>query len=285
VSSIIKRLPVLLLAALAAVAAAASILGPDVVARVTRSFWFLVPGGAAVLAALAFSIYEVGWQHRPVAGLLAHLGLALGLAGAALSARSVSGYIFLENQGEARSAFLRAGLDQVDVLPEPLALDSISVRNRRGFRPTFVCWVRGGGTSAPVAFNQPGRFGGLRLLFNRDVEPGFLLEYELAVGADEYVLLHNQRVRLDDGREMWSFGYDPDEHRVGFMLGGREFWLPEGATAGDGRHQLTLRRAWFALNNGAVFQVSDTRARPFLFSGFGLCLVGIALVLVRRRNG
>jgi len=220
-----------------------------------------------------------------MAGLLAHLGLALGLAGAALSARSVSGYIFLENQGEARNTLLRNSLDQVDALPEPLALDSITARTRRGFRPTRVCWVRGEGNSAPVAFNQPGRFGGLRLLFNRDVEPGFLLEYELAVAADEYVLLHNQRVRLGDGRELWSFGYDPDEHKVGLTLGGQEFWLPEGATAGDGRHQLTLRRAWFARNNGAVFQVSDTRFRPLLFSGLGLCLVGVALASVRRRHG
>ncbi len=270
---------------LAAVAAVASVFGPEAVARVTGGWWFSAPAVAAAGAALVLSAVGFVRGRRRVAAIVAHLGLVVGLAGIVLDARAPAGHLFLEQGAGERNLFLAAGLDRADVLSDPLALDSITETRARGFSPAPLCWLRSAQGAFPVGYNRPGRAGGVRVLFSRAVEPGFLVEYEVAVDSDEYLLLHNQRVRLADGASVASFGFDPQARTVGLSVAGESSWLGPGATAVVGGHQLTMRQVWFAGNRGAIFRLSDTRFRPLLFAGFGLVLAGVALAMVGRARG
>jgi hypothetical protein len=164
-------------------------------------------------------------------------------------------------------------------------LDSSTTILARAFRPAPVAWVSGLGVrSRPVTYNRPFTTSGRQLLLSQVVEPGFLDEYELSLGGEEYLLMHNQVIEPSPGLRVWSFAYDADARRVGLMLGGEQQWLGIGDSATVQGRALRLTSATFAVNSGVIFIVNDVRFRFIIFAGFGLMLLGLVPSLLRREE-
>lgn len=269
---------------LSLIGAAGSIAGPDLVERLAGSWWFI--GLAAVVAAgslfgAIIALARRGWSR--VTLLLIHAGVVVGLAGVLLNQTAVRpGYLFLEAGAGDKDFGLDRTLQKILPLPFAVRLDSMTERVERGFLPAPVAWVSSGDASRPVGYNRPLRVAGRRLVFGRLTDPGFPHEYELSIGSEHYLLLHNQQVRLDDGSTIASFGFDTAEGTLGISAGGEQVWLrPGDSTVLAGRHVRLESVAW-ARRAGAIFVVQDGRLRPLLFAGFGLALLGIALHAFRK---
>lgn len=277
----VRRGGPLLASALVLAAAVASLFGPAEVGRAVGSPWFLAGAALVTLASLAAGVIAAGRRDWP--SLLLHFGLVVCMAGVAVNQTVPrGGYIFLEQAGGAANVFLDRGLRQIDDLPFAVSLDSLSGREVRGFRSSMVAWVSAGQKpAAPVTYNQPLTLAGRQLLFSRTVEPGFLLDYELTVGDEQYLLMHNQVARPEGGPNIWSFAYDAEERRVGLMVGGVEQWLSTGQTAVLGGRSLALESASFAAGPGVILIVNDVRFRFIIFAGFALVLLGLLPPLLR----
>jgi hypothetical protein len=266
-----------------AVAAVASLFGPDSVQLVTRSIWFII--GAAALGALSLAAGIIALVRRRLPSALLHLGIVLALVGVGVDARfSRSGYLYLEVGAPSSSLFLSRDFRFIEQLRFELRLDSTATHQSRGFRPAPVAVLELGRTRPTVTYNQPAVSNGRRLLLTQTVEPGFLLEYGLTAGADEYVLLHNQQAAITPGTTIWSFAFDAAEQRVGLLAGSRQVWLGIGDTATVAGTPLQLTSASFAANSGAIFAVNDVRYRPVIFAGLLLSLFGLAATLLRRES-
>jgi hypothetical protein len=126
------------------------------------------------------------------------------------------------------------------------------------------------------------KVAGRQLLISQVAAHGFLGEYELTTGGEEYLLMHNQVIEPSPGLRVWSFAFDADARRVGLMLGSEQQWLGVGdSTTVQGR-TLRLRSATFAANPGVIFVVNDVRFRFIVFAGFGLMLLGLIPSLFRK---
>jgi hypothetical protein len=278
----VRRGGPLLASALVLAAAAASLFGPSPVAHVVGSPWFMA--GAVLTALLSLAAAAVSTRRRAWASVLLHFGLVTCLAGVAVNQFIPrSGYLFLEQAGGSANFYLDRNLGRIDDLPFTVGLDSLSGREARGFRPSMIAWISSGRESAaPVTYNRPLTLAGRQLLFSRMVEPGFLLDYELTVGDEQYLLMHNQVARPAGGPNIWSFAYDAEEKRVGLMVGGVEQWLSTGQTATLGGRSLTIESASFAAGPGVILVVNDIRFRFVVFAGFALVLLGLLPPLLRR---
>lgn len=277
----------MLASALVSIASVASLFGPSEVARMVGSSWFVSVTALVTLTSLTAAIVAAG--RRDWANLLLHAGLVISLAGVAVNqAIPRGGYLFLEQAGGTANFYLDRDLKRIGELPFSAGLDSFSGRVARGFRPSMVAWVSattGSKTiNRAVTYNQPLTFGGRQLTFARMVEPGFLLQYELSVGKEQYLLMHNQVARPEGGPNIWSFAYDAEERRVGFMVGGVEQWLSTGQSAAVGGTALKLESASYAARPGVILGVNDTRFRFIIFAGFALVLLGLLPPLLNREH-
>ncbi len=271
--------------ALATAAAVASVFGLDEVQKVAGSWWFVAAACLCGLSGLVGAVRLIGQRRRTAA--LSHFGLALGIVGILLNQTlSRGGYLFLPVGAGARNYCLAQNLKGVVELPFSVRLDSLGVRTSRGFRPAPAALIRAtAGTkafAASLTWNHTVTVDGYRLVLSRVVEQGFLEEYELAVGEDEYSLLHNQRVRLRPGLEVTSFGFDVEHKQVGLVVNNTRQWLAVGDSAAVEGARLRLTAASFAPAVGAVFVANDVRLRPVLFIGFGLVLLGLLGEALRR---
>ncbi len=285
----LSRLGPLAVVVLAGVAAWASLFGQERVSRLAGSVPFLAAGAVVGLAGLWVGLRALLRRRgRSVASGLVHLGLALGIAGAAANELwSRSGFLLLEAGGGTADAYLERGFERLAALARPVALDSLGVRRRRGFQPAPVAYVSvaGRGIAQAVGYNRPLRIDGRELVFAGVVESGFLREYELSVDGDTYLLVHGQRVRLADGRQLASFAVDPEEGTLGLRAGGDTAWLRPGEERQLGPSRVAVAGFSVARARGAAFVVRDSRLRPLVFGGFGLTLLGMLLSVWRRRRG
>ncbi|MEO0085455.1 MAG: hypothetical protein ABIK37_02360 [candidate division WOR-3 bacterium] len=266
-------------------AALASLFGPDQVQKLAGSWWFVAGWCLCGLGGLVAAVRLLR-QRRPTAAL-AHFGLTLGIAGIFLNQTSSrGGYLFLRTGAGAKSFCLARNLERVVELPFSVRLDSLGVRTRRGFRPAPVAFVQGTAGAkdfaALLTWNRTVTVRGCRLMLSQVVEPGFLEDYELVVDEDEYLLLHNQRVRVRPGLEVSSFGFDAEGRQVGLLVNRTRQWLAVGDSAVVEGARLRLTAAHFAPAAGAIFVVNDVRLRPVLFIGFGLVLLGLLGRTIRR---
>jgi hypothetical protein len=179
-------------------AAVASLFGPNSVRLVTSSFWFIV--GAVIAAVLSLVVSILSLTRRRWATALLHVGLVIALVGIGVDEKlSRNGYLYLEAGAPATELFVAGNLRAVDELPFAVGLDGVSMHQSRGFNPAPSTDLTVGPNSLTVTYNRPLNARGRRLLLKQLVEPGFLQEYELAAGKDEYVLLHNQQAALETG--------------------------------------------------------------------------------------
>ncbi|MEO0073733.1 MAG: hypothetical protein ABIK43_03615 [candidate division WOR-3 bacterium] len=213
---------------------------------------------------------------------MGHLGLLAGVVGIFLQQRfGSSGAVVLTPETGQVDYRLSQDQRRIEHLPFTLNLDSITTLKARGFRPTAAAWVSTGGPSSPVYPNHPLRLAGHKIVFLRTVPAGFPLELLIRVGADEFLLLYQQAVYIASSR-LVSFGYEPATQRIGFQADREQVWLRIGESASLAGMSISLLDARFASQPGVVLLVSDTRFTPVIFSGFGLMLLGIALVLLAR---
>jgi hypothetical protein len=282
---LLRWLGPLLTLLLVAAAALASLFGPAAVERLAGSIPFIAAAG--LLAVLGAWVGIAGLIRRPqrnVASALIHLGLALGIAGVAVNQHwSAAGYLFLESGAGPANAYLSRDFATLEILETPLALDSLAGHTARGFRPAVVAFLGTAAGSHPAGYNRPFRVGDLEVVYQGTADPGFLREYELNVNDESYLLLHNQRVSLRDGRSLWSFAVDPAERKVGLALGSRQVWLSPDAPVTEDSTRLELVDLSLSTTTGALFVVRDSRLRPLIFAGFGLALLGLLLAALRRR--
>lgn len=273
--------------ALVSVASVASLFGPSEVARIVGSSWFVSVTALATLASLAAAVIAPG--RRGWANMLLHAGFVVSLAGVAVNQIVPrSGYLFLEQAAGGVSFYLDRDLRRIDDLPFTVALDSLAGYSARGFQPAMLAWVSATAGERklvqPVTYNRPLTLAGRQLIFARMVEPGFLLDYELAVGNEQYLLMHNQVARPEGGPEIRSFGYDVETRRVGLMVGGVEQWLSTGQSAVVGDELLALESADFAAGPGVIMVISDIRFRFIIFAGFAIVLLGLLPPLFKREH-
>uniref|UniRef100_A0A7C4CAR0 ResB-like domain-containing protein n=1 Tax=candidate division WOR-3 bacterium TaxID=2052148 RepID=A0A7C4CAR0_UNCW3 len=283
---LLSRLSLLPALALAAIAAGASIRGQETTARITGSGWFIVLAGSVALLALVTAVKAAACRPRSCLFILtAHLGLTAGLAGVgANQLLTRSGYLLLEAQAGPQNCFLDRSLRTVRPLPLPIQLDSITRSERRGFRPAPLAWLSTGQAgSFPVAYSRPLRHAGSEFLLLRPVDPGTPLEVELSLDRTNYLLLHNQHVRLADGRDLWSHSWEPSRNRLALAVGDTLVWLASGDTLRAGNTTIALGAVFLTRRPGAVFAVRFTRLRWLVFAGFGLMLFGTAGMLLGRK--
>ncbi len=269
-------------AALVAAAAVASLFGPEPVQRLVGSSWFIAGTGTVILTGLLAAVHAI--RRRSWTGFVQHVGLVVALIGVLINQKAArNGYLFLEQGAGASNFSLSSRLRDVEELPQPLALDSLTAVRTRAFQPAPVAWVTAGaGRSRPVTYNRPLRIAGRQVLITRVAAPGFLTEYEVMVDGSEYLLLHNQVTEPSPGLQLSSFAYNTDAGRVGLLLGREQHWLGTGESASARGHALKLLSATFARNAGAVFVMNDVRYRFIVFFGFGLVLLGLLPPLFRR---
>jgi hypothetical protein len=267
--------------ALVIAAAVASLFGPEPVQRLVGSGWFLAGAGLVALASLLAAVRAI--LHHSWSDAVQHIGLVVALVGVVVNQKAAHrGYLFLEQAAGGRNYCLSSNLRQIEELPGTFALDSVGQQIARGFEPAPVAWVSTESRSRPVTYNRPRKASGRQLLILRVVGPGFLSEYELALGGEEYLLLHNQVIEPSPGLRVWSFAYDTDARRVGLMLGRKQQWLGIGDSATVQGRELKLLSASFAANPGVIFVANDVRYRFIIFIGFGLALLGLLPPLFRR---
>ncbi|UCG44173.1 MAG: hypothetical protein JSU73_06075 [candidate division WOR-3 bacterium] len=286
-------LPVTILLVLVAVAAVACLSGPGRVGAVVGSPWFFVPAGLlAVAAPVKVAVHGRlrTWRNRVL--FLAHLGMTLAMVGVLLNRRQGGpGHMYVETGTIPKAAFLESSLRRVDVLEQGIRLDSVRMRSVRGFRSGPVAWVRsddaggepGSGQQFALRWNRPWSVSGRQVMLSGMVDPGFPHEYELKVGDDEYILMHNQRLELPDGRKLWCDGYDREEKRLRLRVGDSRQWLEVGDSIDLDGIALELGPVHFSRREGVLLLVKETGMRPVLFAGLGLMLLGFVPVLVGRR--
>jgi len=274
----------LLASALVLAAAMGSLFGPEPVQKLVGSPLFLIGTGIVALGSLLAAAIAVSRRAWP--SVIKHAGLVIALLGVAVNQRSAhSGYLFLEQGAGASNFALSRSLRRVEDLPEPLALDSLTSIGAKAFRPAPVAWVTAAeGRSVPVTHNHPLGLAGRQVLLSQIAAPGFLHEYEIALGETEYLLLHNQVTEPSPGIHLWSFGYDAEAGRVGLMLDNEQRWLGIGESAEVRGQVLKLMSATFAANPGAILVLNDVRYRSLVFIGFGLVLLGLLPPLFRREK-
>jgi hypothetical protein len=272
----------LLASALVIAAAVASLFGPEPVKRLVGSAWFLAGTGLVALASLLAT--GIALSRRSWPKVVQHVGLVIALTGVAVNQKLAhTSYLFLEQGAGASNFALSRSLRQIEELPQPLALDSLTSVSAKAFRPAPVAWIAvADGRSVPVTYNRPLSIAGRQVLLSQIVAPGFLGEYEIALDGTEYLLLHNQVTEPSSGLRLWSFAYDTDAGRVGLVLGDEQRWLGIGDSATVQGRALKLLSATFAANAGAIFIVNDVRYRFIIFAGFGLMLLGLLPPLFKR---
>jgi hypothetical protein len=271
----------LLASALIIAAAVASLFGPAPVQKLVGSTWFLAGSGIVALASLLAA--AIAASRRSWSNVVQHVGLVIALTGIAVNQKFAhTGYLFLEQGAGASNFALSRSLRQVEELPEPLALDSLTSVSAKAFQPAPVSWISvAGGHSRAVTYNRPLKVAGRQVLLSQVVAPGFLNEYEIALDGAEYLLLHNQVTEPSPGLRLWSFAYDADAERVGLILGNEQRWLGIGESTMVQGRPMKLLSATFAANAGAIFVVNDIRYRFIIYLGFGLALLGLLPPLFR----
>jgi type IV secretory pathway TrbD component len=282
--NLLRRGGSLLASALVLFAAAASLFGPAPVQRLVNSWWYLAGAGITTFTALLAAVIAV--PHRSWSSAIQHLGLVVALVGVFVNQKAArSGYLFLEQGAGPSNVCLSRDLRLVEELPQPLALDSLTMVDARAFLPAPVVWVTAGDiTSTPVTYNHPLKVSGRQLLITQVTSPGFLTEYEVAVDGTEYLLLHNQVTEPSPGFALASFGYDAEAARVGLAIDREQYWLGIGESTRFQGRKVKLLSAAFAGSMGAIFVVNDVRYRFILFVGFGLVLLGLLPSLFRRET-
>lgn len=283
-ANLLRRGGPLLASTLVLSAALGSLFGPEPVQKLVGSSWFLAGAGIATLASLLAAALAV--SRRSWASAVQHIGLVIALVGVGVNQRSArGGYLFLEQGAGASNFVLSRNLRVSEELPQPLALDSLTMVGARAFRPAPVAWVTAAeGKSVPVTYNRPLGLDGRQVLLSQVASPGFLTEYEIAVEGEEYFLLHNQVIEPSPGGRLWSFAYDAAAGRVGLMLDQEQLWLGPGESAAVQGRELKLLSANFASGAGAIFILNDIRYRSLVFIGFGLTLLGLLPPLFRRER-
>lgn len=252
--------------------------------RLVGSAWFLTGAGAVAVASLLAA--ALAFRRRAWFSAVQHLGLVVALAGIAVNqVASHDGYLFLEQGAGVSNVCLSSDLSRVEELPEPVSLDSMTTFESKAFRPAPVAWVSGPTDTASrqVTYNRPFASAGRQLLFSHLVEPGFLREYEVYAGAEQYLLLHNQTLEPEPGVEVRSFAYDAAAKKVGFAVNGMQQWLGIGDATTVGGSAVRLVSATFAANSGAIFVINDVRFRLVVFVGFSLALLGLLPPLFTRK--
>jgi len=282
---LLRRGGALLASALVIAAAVASLFGLEPVQRLVASGWFLAAAALVTVASLLSSVVAVGRRSWP--SVLQHLGLVVALVGVGVRQRaSHDGYLFLEQAAGGRNYCLGSNLRRLEELPGTFALDSLTSRATRGFQPAPVAWVMDlrDSVSRAVTYNHPFTVAGRQMLLARLVEPGFLDEYEVAVGGGQYLALHNQVLEPVRGLRLWSFAFDAAAKRVGLAVASEPVWLGVGDSLEVAGTVLKLSSATFARNAGAIFFLNDIRFRFLIFLGFGLLLLGLLPPLFRKKE-
>jgi hypothetical protein len=274
----------LLASALVLTAAVASLFGPEPVQRAVGSVWFLLGAALVTVSSLLAGVLALRRGSWP--GAIQHLGLVIAVAGIGVNQRAAhNGYLYLEQAAGPGNFCLSQDLRRIEELPVAVALDSVGSLAAKAFRPAPLVWLTAGSAgSLPVTYNRPLPVAGRRLLLARIVEPGFLQEYELAVGPDTYLLQHNQITEPVPGLRLWSFAYDAAAGKVGLVLGKEERWFAAGDSAAVAGTAVRVLETTFAANAGAIFIVNDVRYRLIVFLGFGLMLLGLVPPLFRKES-
>jgi len=279
---LLRRAGPLLALALVAAAAVASLFGLEPVQRLVGSTWFLVLAGLVAGLSLLAGIIAVTRGEWP--GILLHLGLVIGLTGVGLNQLPRRGGYLLLEPGQVSNLCLSSNLRLVQELPFEVGLDSITERNVPGFRTTPVAWLKVGDRRTSVTFNEPLDLSGCRVLLARIVDRGFLVDYELEINGQEYVLLHNQHVDLPGGGAAWSFATDVSGQLVALMVNGQQKWLASGDSAIVRGVSLRMGEATFTSSDAAILVLNDVRLRFIIYVGFGLALLGLVPPLLRSRR-
>jgi len=216
---------------------------------------------------------------------IVHLGLAIGVIGVWLNqTRNQNGYLFLEASGSAKNYYLNKNLKAIDELPIALRIDSITDKYQKGFNPAPIVWLHYNNTQKILTYNHPFYFQGIQFLFTNVVDPGFPHTYEISINDQTYNLLHNQKLRLTNGTEIWSNAFDPDSKSIGLMVMNRQEWLGLGDTLRLESSVIVLESVDFAQHHGAILLIKDISLRFIIYLGFGLMLIGLIPMLFKKRD-
>jgi hypothetical protein len=277
--------PILLIGLITLVAITSSI-SAEITLPIINSVFFIGTIIIVIGAGLLANLFSFGKKNfLTYAQTIVHIGLAIGLIGVWLNqTRSQSGYLFLEASGSAKNYYLNKNLKTIDELPIALRIDSITDKYQKGFNPAPIAWLHYNNTQKRLTFNHPFYFQGIQLLLANLVDPGFPHAYEITINDQPYNLLHNQKLRLANGTEIWSNAFDPESKSIGLMVMNRQEWLGLGDTLRLGSSVIVLESVDFSKHHGAILLVKDISLRFIIYLGFGLMLIGLIPMLFKKRD-
>lgn len=277
--------PIVLIGLITLVAITSSI-SSEITLPIVNSVFFIgtviIVVGAGLFANL-FSLNKKSFLSY--SQTIVHIGLAIGLIGVWLNqTKNQNGYLFLEASSSAKNYYLNKNLQAIDELPIALRIDSITNQYQKGFNPAPIVWLHYNNTQKSLTYNHPFYYQGTQFLLTNLVDPGFPHTYEISINDQTYNLLHNQKLRLNNGTEIWSNAFDPEAKSIGLMVMNRQEWLGLGDTLRLGSSVIVLESVDFARHRGAILLVKDVSRRFIIYLGFGLMLIGLIPMLFRKRD-
>lgn len=281
----------LLVLIIVAVIAITSLVSQEKTQLITNSIWFLVFGIIITIRSIAAAISSLRSESniKRTTSIIIHLGIVIGLIGVGLNQRSRNnGYVFLEFSKGGKNYYLNKNLKTIEELSRTLYLDSLTNKYTKAFEPAPVAWLHYNSAKEAVSFvltyNHPFDNHGIQFLFANVVEPGFPHSYALTVNKEEYLLMHNQYLQLPNGTIVYSYAYDTEQNRLGFMINHNEYWLQTGETKQINNYTITLESADFSKNQGVILLVKDIKQRAVIYAGFGFMLLGLFVYLFEKRK-
>lgn len=277
--------PIVLIGLIALVAIASSI-SAEITLPIVNSVLFIGTIIIVICTGLFANLFSFGKKNfLTYAQTIVHIGLAIGLIGIWLNqTRNQNGYLFLEASGSAKNYYLNKNLKTIDELPIALRIDSITSKYQKGFNPAPIVWLDYNNTQKILTYNHPFYFQGIQFLPTNVVDPGFPHAYEITINNQSYSLLHNQKLRLANGTEIWSNAFDPEAKSIGLMVMNRQEGLSLGDTLRLGSSVIVLESVDFAQHHGAILLVKDISLRFIIYLGFGLMLIVLIPILFKKRD-
>ncbi len=274
-----------------AIIALFSLANPQQAEKIVHSKLFMVFGVIIAIRSLSAIItaFTNPNKIKRIANIIIHLGVMIGLTGVGINGRTKNnGYLFLETGHPGKNFYLNQSFSAINELAITISIDSITDKQVKGFEPAPIIWLQAHSEkenyAIGITYNQPYYHQGIQILFSKLTEPGFPHAYILFIDTDEYLLMHNQRVRLADKTVIYSHAYDPAEQELGLLINGQEQWLKIGESKQAGGHNFSIASADFSQKHGAVFLIKDIRFRFIISAGFGLMLCGLFIYLFDRRK-
>jgi hypothetical protein len=276
----------ILLIGLIALVAFTSLISTRITVQVVNSVYFIAIALIVVGVGLIANLFSFPKNNFiAYSRIIIHLGLAIGLTGIYLNqARKQNGYLFLEASGKAKNYYLNNNLKGIDELSIALRIDSINVKHQKGFNPAPIAWLHYNNYQKVLTYNHPFYYQGIQFLLTNMVDPGFPHTYEISINNQLYNLLHNQKLRLTNGTEIWSNAFDPEAKSIGLMVMNRQEWLSIGDTLKLGSSVIVLESVDFAQHQGVILLVKDISLRFIIYLGFGLILIGLIPMLFEKKS-